>query len=226
MARDASRLHEAVEELRLSYGADAGGVAFDLTNTDGIEDVVRGVAGRRGPVEILILNCGGPPPGPFSAVDDAAWEKALDLVLRSSVKLVRAVLPDMTRLRFGRIIGIASVAAREAIPNLTTSNTLRAGLLGLLKSLAGEVAASGILVNAVLPGYTATERLLELADDLAGREGTTRDAVVARWTSGIPLGRLGDPAEIGAAVAFLASEGASFITGAALPVDGGGLRGI
>ncbi len=166
------------------------------------------------PVDILVTNTGGPPTGSFQATDAAAWTKGFQGLWMSTVDSIQAVLPAMKANRWGRILAVTSVAAKEPQPGLVISNGLRAGLLGMLNTLSREVAAAGITVNALLPGYTNTDRMAELGVDNA--------------TMGpkIPAGRLGEPEEFAALAAFLASTRASYITGQAIAVDGGLLHSI
>jgi 3-oxoacyl-[acyl-carrier protein] reductase len=176
---------------------------------------------RFGPVQILVTNAGGPPPATAGEVDDPGLQRAFELTLLSAVHAVQAVLPDMRRLRHGRIIGMTSSSVRQPIPSLCYSNVMRSGLTAYFKTLAGEVAADGVLVNTICTGLFATERLAELFEARARRSGRTAADERQASLRTIPLGRLGDPAEFGALVAFLASERCSFLSGVALAYDGG-----
>jgi 3-oxoacyl-[acyl-carrier protein] reductase len=154
------------------------------------------------------------------------WEEATRLTLTSVLELVRAVLPGMRERRWGRILNVTSIAAKQPVENLMLSNSLRAAVTGFARTLANEVAAEGVTVNNLLPGYTRTERVEELARAAAGREGVTEDEARARWEAEIPMRRLGEPREFAALAAFLASERASYITGASITVDGGWVRSL
>ena len=192
-------------------------VQADLSEVDGQKTVIESAVKTFGGVDILITNTGGPPPGPFEAHDREAWDRAYALLLGSAVGLVRGVLPGMKEKRSGRIIAITSQAVKQPVDGLILSNALRAGVTGLCRTLANELGPHGITVNTVLPGFTNTDRLKTL---LGGEEN------YGSVTGQIPLGRVGDPAEFAGVVAFLASDRASYVTGAAIPVDGGWCRGL
>ena len=179
-----------------------------------------------GPVDILVTNSGGPPPGIFEDADDAKWEVAYRLTFLSAVRMIRAVLPDMKQRRWGRIINFTSRALKEPIPNLMISNAVRLAVGGMAKTLAGEVAAYGITVNNLLPGPTTTDRQVELIAARAKRKGISVEQEMTDTTSEIPLGRLAQPEEQAAAAAFLASELARYITGVSLLVDGGAVKAL
>src|SRR5262249_51644920 len=151
-------------------------------------------------------NAGGPPAGKFDAHDWDAWQRAVDLTLRSAVELTRAVLPGMRERKWGRIINVTSIAVKQPVDNLLLSNSVRSAVTGFARTLANEVATEGITVNNILPGYTRTERVEQLADATAAKEGLTRKDIVARFEKEIPMRRLGEPEEFAALVAFLASE--------------------
>lgn len=207
-ARGAERLTSAASEL----GAIA--IVSDTTVPGAAAKLVADAERQLGPLDILVVNTGGPPPGLFAALEEAAWRTAFDLLWMSTISALRAALPGMRARRWGRVIVITSIAAREPVPNLLLSNSLRAGLHGLVNSLSKEVAADNVTVNALLPGYTMTERLAELKLDLP------------RLEAQIPARRLGTARDFGAVAAFLASEQANYITGQALACDGGLLQSI
>ena len=219
-SRDADALTAAAAKLE-ALGAPVLTMVADLSTAEGIATVVRDTQARYGHVDILIANTGGPPTGPAMGHDWAAWTKASELLLRSAVELTRAFVPGMRERKWGRVISITSKAVKEPVTSLVLSNSLRAAVTGYLRTLANEVAADGVTVNTVLPGYTATERLEKLAEANSQRTGATRDAVYSGWVAQTPVGRLGRAEELGATIAFLASDRAGFITGQAILVDGG-----
>ena len=224
--RDPEVVARAARELQAETGNPVVPCAADVSVEDDATRLVHQAAKGLGRLDILFCNAGGPPAAPFAAHGGDAWRHALELNLLSTVHLARAAVPLMREARWGRIICLASVAAKQPIPGLILSTTARAGVLGFAKSLADEVATAGITVNVVCPGYVATERVAEVTEARARAEGRPAEAIVRETVAQIPLGRLGDPDELGAVVAFLASERASYITGAVLQVDGGFTRGI
>ena len=201
-------------------------VAADLSRTDGIEQVVRSTPERFGRVDVLVTNAGGPPVGPLESHDWATWERAVELTLRSAVELTRAVLPGMRERRWGRILHVTSLTVKQPIDGLMLSTSIRAAVTGFSRTLANEVAAHGVTVNTILPGYMNTERVAELNQINATREGVPVRDVEQRVIGQIPVGRIGEPRELAALAAFLASDKASYITGQSIVVDGGWTRGL
>lgn len=201
-------------------------VAADLSRTDGIEQVVRATLERFGRVDVLVTNAGGPPVGPLESHDWATWERAVGLTLRSAVELTRAVLPGMRERRWGRILHVTSLTVKQPIDGLMLSTSIRAAVTGFSRTLANEVAAHGVTVNTILPGYMNTERVVELNQINATREGVPVRDVEQRVIGQIPVGRIGEPRELAALAAFLASDKASYITGQSIVVDGGWTRGL
>jgi 3-oxoacyl-[acyl-carrier protein] reductase len=220
-ARGQERLEEARSAIESETGAEVAAVPADLSTAEGIEAVMAGTERAFGQVDILVTNTGGPPAGSFVTHDLETWRAAERLLLESVVELARRVLPGMKERRWGRIITITSIAVKQPVHNLVLSNSLRAAVTGLARTLANEVAPLGITVNNVMPGYTRTQRLEELAG--ASDEG---DEAFEHWIREIPMGRIGQPRELAALVAFLASERASYITGTSVPVDGGWIRSL
>ena len=225
-ARGADALRETAESIRAETGVTVVEVVADLGEPEGVARVTQQALTEFGRVEILVTNAGGPPAGPFETHSAAVWENAVRQTLMSVVELTRAVLPGMKERRWGRIINVTSIAVKQPVDNLILSNSVRAAVTGFARTLANEVAPFGITVNNVMPGYTRTQRVEELAQKNASLRGTTPDAERSVWESQIPMGRLGEPAEFAAMVAFLASERASYTTGASIPVDGGWIRGL
>ncbi len=223
-ARGAAALNEAAQAMR-ARGAEVEAVVADLAE-DGAEQIVRAALQRFGRIDVLVTNAGGPPAGPFEAHDRAAWRAAIQLNLEIVIELIRHALPGMKERKWGRIINVTSIAVKQPVDSLILSNSVRAAVTGLARTLANEVAPYGITVNNVLPGYTRTERLDELARAIAAREGISEQQAVDRWLAQIPMKRLGEPHEFAAMVAFLASERASFVTGTSITVDGGWVKSL
>ena len=219
-SRDAARLDAAANAL----GALA--VPADLAEPGEPTRVVEATMERFGRLDVLVTNTGGPLAGTHDTLTLEAWDRATALLLRSTVELTTAALPGMKERGWGRILAVTSVAVKQPVDNLILSNSLRAAVTGFAKTLSREVAANGITVNTILPGYTATERVTELNRANAEREGVQPEEIQARLEASIPLGRLAEPREFAALAAFLASERASYITGGAFAVDGGWLRGL
>jgi 3-oxoacyl-[acyl-carrier protein] reductase len=209
VARDPARIAATAAEI------GAVGIAGDVSIPGSCESLVARAAEALGaPIDILVANTGGPPAGQFERMSTADWRKGFDNLWMSTVESVLSVLPHMREQQWGRILAITSIAAREPQPGLVISNSLRAGLLGLVNSVSRDVAKDGITINALLPGYTATDRMKDLGID---------DATMGPK---IPAGRIGKPEEFAALAAFLASDRASYITGQAIAVDGGFLNSI
>ena len=222
VARTEEKLARLVDEI-----ATAGGVAdyrvLDLNRLEQAATTVEELLARTGPIEILILNTQGPAPGPILEAEEDAFLDGFKRHLLASHRLVRLLLPGMREAGHGRVINIISTSVKQTIPNLGVSNTIRGAVASWAKTLAGEVGQFGVTVNNVLPGYTATERLEALAEDVAARRGGTAAEVLRSWGESVPLGRIGLPAEVASAVVFLASPAASYVHGINLPVDGGRL---
>jgi len=220
-----SRSGDALDDAarRLSHlGGEIRTVAADLATEAGIRTVIDDQAGRA--VDVLVTNTAGPPTSTVLEPDWSAWQRTFELLFRSAVELSRALVPGMRARGWGRVVGVTSLAVRRPEPALVLTNSARSAVTAFFRTLAEEVGADGVTVNTVLPGYTETERLQSLARATATRTGVSADAVFEQWRAQTPLRRLGRPEEVGAAIAFLASDRAGFITGQALLVDGGVVR--
>jgi 3-oxoacyl-[acyl-carrier protein] reductase len=222
--RDATRLAAAADAIRDAGGQEVLAVAADVAQSVDAKRFVDEAASRFGRVDILVTNAGGPPSGEFLDLDEEAWRKGVDLTLLSAVNLCYAAVPHMRQAGGGRIIAITSVSVKQPLRNLTLSNSIRAAVVGLTKTLSIELAPHNILVNSVLPGWTRTQRVDELMAARTAKQGVAREQVEAGIVGDIPLKRMGEPEEFAAVVAFLASERASYVTGVAIPVDGGSIR--
>lgn len=224
-ARGREVLEAACREIEAA-GGRCHGVVADVSVPADVTAVVDAALRAYGRVDILVTNSGGPKAGRFDTLTPEDWDAATRVLLTSAVGFARAVLPGMRERRWGRILNVTSIAAKQPVDGLMLSNSLRAGVVAFARTLANEVAADGITVNNLLPGYTRTERVVDLSSQMAAARGTTADEVVARWEAEIPMRRLGEPREFAALVAFLASEPASYITGQSIAVDGGWIRGM
>ena len=225
-ARDGTALERARHEIEAQTGRPVLAITADVSRPDDIARFVDQTLARLGRVDVLVTNAGGPPAGLFEAHDAAAWESAFRLTLASAVELARRVLPGMKERRWGRIVNVTSIAVKQPVDYLILSNSLRAAVTGFARTLATEVASFGITVNNVLPGYTRTERMEALAAARSAGEGLSREAAFADWEKQIPARRLGEPNELAALTAFLASERAAYITAQSIAVDGGWIRSL
>jgi 3-oxoacyl-[acyl-carrier protein] reductase len=219
-ARGAEALEATATELR-GRGAAVTTVVADLSEAADVERVVVTAQEAYGRLDVLVVNAGGPPAGTFRELDDAAFQAGFELTQMSAVRAIRAAVPLMTAAGGGRILVIGSSSVRSPIGHLVVSNTFRPGLNGLVKSLAVELAPLGITVNMVSPGKIATDRLRSMEERVAAEHGTSVQEVRRSAVARIPAGRLGEPRELGDAVAYLASERAAYVTGQSLLIDGG-----
>ena len=224
-----ARNEKTLAEVRLELeetGVRVLAVTTDLTEPEGVERVVQAAHETFGRVDVLVTNTGGPPAGPFEAHSPDDWDRAVRQNLFSVLNLVRGVLPGMRERGWGRIINVTSIAVKQPSDNLILSNSVRAAVTGFARTLATETAADGITVNNVLPGFTRTGRLTELAQKRAEIKGVEPEDIWAGWHQEIPMGRVGEPRELAALVAFLASEQASYITAQSIAVDGGWIKSL
>ena len=218
IGRSGEKLQAAAERL--------GGTAVpaDLATTDGPRQAVEAAVTAFGGLDLLVVNSGGPPPGRFDELDEASWQAAIDGTLWSAIRLLRAALPHLREGRDPAILIILSSSAREPIPGLTTSNLIRPGLAGLIKSLVTEIVP--VRINGLAPGRLQTDRIAQIDAALAASSNIPVEDIRKRTVERIPLGRYGDPLELGRVGAFLLSPAASYVTGAIVPVDGGMIRAL
>jgi 3-oxoacyl-[acyl-carrier protein] reductase len=225
-ARNTETLQSTVHDIKAETNATVFPVAADVSNKNELDSLVEAVKNRFGTIHILVNNAGGPPAGTIDGLSDTEWQKGYELTMMSMIRLTRAVLPMMEQQRWGRVISLVSLAAKEPIDSLLMSSTLRPGILGLSKVLANQYGKYGITVNTVCPGYVLTKRMEELSRSRSEATSMSYVQYLEESARNIPIGRLGRPEEIGDVVAFLASERASYINGANLLVDGGQSKGI
>jgi len=225
-ARNEKQLNETAREIKFATGVEVYALKTDLTQEDDIRRLVARTVEVFDRIDILVNNTGGPQSATFIETSEDHWQSAVKLLLMSVVSSCLEVIPHMQERKWGRIINMTSFAAKQPADRLVLSNALRAGILGLSKTLSNELAKDGILVNAVCPGWTLTKRVEELAKAQAKTSGKTYEEIIKEWESQIPLKRLAQPSEIANLVVFLASERASYITGAVMQVDGGYTKGI
>jgi 3-oxoacyl-[acyl-carrier protein] reductase len=221
-ARNEGDLKAAVEEVKATTKAEVMGLATDVTKIDQVRALVGRVKDTFGSPDVLIANCGGPPRGFFDDFDDAAWQGAVEVSLLSTVRLVREVLPGMRARKWGRILTIQSVSVKQPLSDLLLSNAVRPGVHGMMKTLALQLASDNNLVNTLCPGRILTDRLLGGLK----ASGLSREEYLARQSADIPMGRVGTAEEFASVAVFLASERASYVTGVAVQVDGGLVRGL
>ncbi|MCU1235430.1 MAG: short-chain dehydrogenase/reductase, partial [Candidatus Solibacter sp.] len=225
-ARKQDTISAAAARIVESTGAEVIGAVADVSSVETIRGWHAATVKAFGGVDILVTNSGGPPAGPASGFDDAAWKHAFDVLVMGAVRTVRVVLPSMESRGGGSILMLTSSSVKNPIPNLGLSNVIRPSVSAMVKTFADEFAAKKIRVNQLVPGRIATERLTYLDDANAKRAGITLEEQRKRSAAAIPMGRYGDPAEFANAAVFLVSEAASYITGATLQVDGGAIRSI
>jgi 3-oxoacyl-[acyl-carrier protein] reductase len=225
-SRNEQALHAAANEIRDRHKAEVYAEPFDVTDSGAVRNFVDAVAKKFGRVDICVTNAGGPPAKGFLATTVEEWRRATELNFLSTVYFAHAVIPHMQRDHWGRIITITSITVKQPVPDLVLSNAVRAAVVGLVRSLANEFGKDGILVNNVGPGYTATDRLKELASTRSRSSGKKEEEIFAGWSADSALKRVGQPEELADTIVWLASERASYITGQTILVDGGAYKGL
>jgi len=225
-SRDEAALAAAASEIHEATGAEAAYFTADVTKDEDIQRLVVRTVERFGGLDALVTNTGGPPPGTFQDFGDEAWTDAFELTLLNIVRAVRAVLPHMRERGGGRIVNVASSSIKQPIEGLILSNTFRAGIIGLAKSLSAELAPDGILINTLGPGRISTDRSAGMDASQAEVRGVSVEEIRNEMAARIPLGRYGTPEEFARVAAFLASPANSYLTGQAILVDGGMVRAL
>jgi 3-oxoacyl-[acyl-carrier protein] reductase len=218
------RIQAAAAEIAKKTRGSTVGIEADLTRDDHLIAVVRQTEAMYGPIDILVLNTGNPPSGRFSEVSDEDWARGLSLCLRAPIILSRQILPGMRARKFGRIIFLSSIFAKEPDERYVVSSTLRAGLGALAKCLAREVGGDGVCVNVICAGYFQTPLLEEQADQQSAIRGRTAKELLSEWAQLAPVNHLGNPCDLGKLVAFLASPATGFLQGTSIALDGGALH--
>ena len=225
-ARTAADLESAATRIKSACGRDVFHRPVDVGDAKAVAQFAGDVEQHFGRVDICITNTGGPPSKSFEATSNEDWRIWTDQLLMSAVYFAQAVLPRMKKNNWGRFLTITSYSVKQPVEGLLLSNSLRAGVTGLVRTLASEYGAYGITVNNICPGYTRTDRLDDLAGMMASRTGDSPEEVFAGWKKLIPAGRLGTPEEFASVVTFLASERASYVNGVSLAIDGGTTRSL
>jgi 3-oxoacyl-[acyl-carrier protein] reductase len=225
-ARGQKELSAAAEQISTEVGVRVFHRPVDLGREGAARSFAQEAAQHYNGVDILVNNAGGPPTGSFEELDEDAWRQAVELTLLSAQAMTRTLLPGMRAKGWGRVINMTSVSVKQPLPGLILSNSIRAAVVGWAKTLADEVAAAGITVNNVLPGWMLTERVEQLLEARSQAGGISREQALAQIVAGIPLGRMGRPEEFADLVVFLVSERAAYITGVSYLIDGGLHRGL
>ncbi|HKR30504.1 MAG TPA: SDR family oxidoreductase [Terriglobales bacterium] len=225
-SRSRTKLHKAVQDIRARHNSEILADAVDVTNFDAVRQFVKKVAEKLGSIDVCLANSGGPPAKNFLSIELEEWRRNIDLIFLSVVSLAKAVIPYMQKSGAGRFIAVTSTSVKGPIPDLIMSNAIRPAVVGLLKSLSVEFGKHNITFNNVAPGYTATERLNELARTRALAANASIGEIHQKWSEEIPLGRLARPEEVADAIVWLASDRASYVTGQTILVDGGRYPGV
>lgn len=225
-ARTEAALHEAADKIREETDVEVLALPGDVRNSSDLDGIFDSITEDWHRLDVLVTNAGGPPAGTLDEINPEQYRDATELNLQSTVEMVYRALPLMRKHHWGRIIAITSVSVKQPIDNLILSNTSRAGVVAFCKTVANQVGEDGITVNVVCPGNFRTQRSIELLESWAESSGKTPEEIEAERSAAVPVGRYGDPQELADTITFLASERASYITGTALQVDGGLIRGI
>jgi 3-oxoacyl-[acyl-carrier protein] reductase len=225
-SRSETKLHKAAEDIRTLHNSEILVEAVDVTNFDAIQQFVKEVAENFGSIDVCLANSGGPPAKNFLSIELEEWRRNTDLIFISVINLAKAVIPYMQKTGGGRFIAVTSTSVKGPIPDLVMSNAIRPAVVGLLKSLSVEFGKRNITFNNVAPGYTATERLNELAGTRALAANVSIDEIHEKWSEEIPMRRLARPEEVADAIVWLASDRASYVTGQTILVDGGRYPGV
>ena len=225
-SRSPEKLQATRKAIVDATGAEVTAIPANLSDPEAVVELIEGAEKAFGQVDILVTNTGGPPSGPFESHSAEVWREAIERNFESVVNLVRQALPGMKERRWGRILNVTSISVKQPVAGLILSNAIRAGVTGFARTVANEAAPFGVTVNNILPGYTRTERLVDLAEAISAREGGTVEEAYEGWEAEIPMGRVGETHEFAALAAFLCSERASYITGQSVAVDGGWIKGL
>ena len=224
--RDKATLEATARELSELTGGHVMAIPADVSQPEQVEALLTMVALELGPIDILVHNAGGPPPGGLDAVDEAQWAAGIELGLMSLIRMVKVVSPGMIERKWGRIVSIASTTVQQPKEDLLVSSTVRAGVAAFLKALSGRLAKDNVTVHTVCPGPTRTNRMIDLAGRIAGQKGITPEEAEAGLTADVPMGRMGRPEEVGDFVAMLCSDRLGFSTGLTVAVDGGQVKAL
>ena len=225
-SRNLESLQKAKSEIEEKTNMKVSIISCDVTDETQVQQMIDSIEDEFGAIDILVTNAGGPPAGGFSDFNVDDYRKAVELNLLSTISLCKKVVPQMQKRKWGRIVMMTSVSVKQPIDNLILSNTARTGVIGFMKSLSNEVAKDGITVNSICPGYTKTQRVENLAQAFAEKNKSTTEEFYKKLEGDIPMKRIGSPKEFAQTVAFLVSEGAGYITGVSLKVDGGFAKGL
>jgi len=224
-SRSEENANAAAEKISSETGTQAIGLAGDVSEVGIAEELVDGTVDAFGGLDLLFTNAGGPPPGAFESFDEETWQKSIELSFMSHVRLIRSALPYLRESEAASVLTVTSISVKQPIVNLVLSNSVRAATVGLTKTLAIELGKDSIRFNSILPGWTETERVVQLMESRAAENNSTVEEETAKQSAESPLGRVGQPDEFANAAVFLLSPAASYITGVMLNVDGGMYKG-